>query len=933
MSNVTTFTPDSAELYTATQTDALSHATSYTYDYSSGKVLTTTDPNSEVLTTTYDAFDRPLTISQPVIGGSGSETAKSFTYDDSSVPLIVHETDNFDGSTARETYVYSDGLGRVIQQRVEAEGTDTYDVTDTTYNVLGQVHTTTLPYESTSGSDYDTPTSNTDLYQTFVYDALGRVTSSVNVEGTSSKSYENWMVTETDALSHAKDYIYDAFGRLITVVEHKSGTNYATNYYWDVLGNLISMTDADGAIRSFSYDGLSRRLTAQDLHVSGDGTFGTWTYTYDAAGNLATSVSPNSITTTYSYDAGNRVTGEDASSGTGTEITYSYDSCTKGVGRLCQTVVSGGATTAFTYDELGRTASQAQTISSNTYTTSYTYDRQGNQLTITYPDGAVTAYTLGSAGRVSQVGFTDIVSSGNATPASSVVYAPNGKISGFTNGNGVTTAFTYDGDDLYRLTNLVSTSGSNHIQNFAYTYDSVGNITQIADTSSAYTNMTIAYTYDALYRLTNGTSTSTDTTLAYNKSFTYGGTGNILTMDGGTRTYGGTAAGNYANPHAVTAIGARTLTYDHNGNTTNEGIWTNTWNWRNQLTQSTKSSPTVTTTYTYDADGNRTSFVDGTLTVVTPNDYYSYNGTTHDRHITLPGYGSVATSKYKVSTTTSTIAYHHHDHLGGEHIDTDASGATLEYTIYQPYGFIQKTSGTAGYNNINKFTGKPVDKDTGFYYYGARYYSTNLGRFLSEDPVFLDIGKKNDILLDPQALDSYSYARDNPIRYVDEDGKMFFSALTLRLSAIAFNAVNNYLNRDPAIVKQEFMDSLHSGSWMLGAIGAEEEALQVGKAGATAVYQAVDGAGKAAYVGITNNLERRAAEHLVTKGITINPIDGLTNLARDTARGVEQALIEQHGLQSNGGGLINKINSIAKNNPVYKGLVERGKSILSKLSQ
>jgi len=824
LSNTTTFTPDTAELYTDTQTNALSQATTYTYDYSSGQVLTTTDANGGVFTTTYDALDRPLTISQPIIGGSGSVITKTFSYDDSALPSVVHETAAYDGSTNRETYVYSDGLGRIIQQRVEAEGTSTFDVTDTLYNELGQVASTTLPYAAT-GSSYTTPTTDTTLYQTLTYDALGRVTSSTDVEGTSTKSYEDWVVTETDALSKTKNYAYDAYGNLSVVVEHKGSTTYTTTYVWDALGRLYSLTDADGAVRGFSYDGLGRRLTAQDLHVATDTTFGVWTYTYDAVGNIATSYSPSAITTTYTYDALNRVATEDASSASGTEITYTYDSCTLGVGRLCQTVVSGGATTAYTYDELGRSASEAKTISSNTYTTSYTYDLQGNQATIAYPDGAVTIFTLGSAGRVSQVDFVDIVSSGNATPASNVVYAPNGKITSFTNGNGVTTAFTYDAADLYRLSNLTSTSGSSNIQNFTYAYDVAGNITQIVDASSLYSGMTISYSYDDLYRLTSAASSSTDSTLAYSKTWSYGGTGNILVGEGPSRTYGGTATGSYANPHAVTAMGTRTFTYDNNGNTTNEGLWSNTWNWRNQMTQSSRTGPTVTVTYAYDADGNRVSQVNGSLTLIYPNEYYSYTGTTHDRQIPLPGYGMVATSKYKISA--STIAYHHHDHLGGEHVDTDSSGATLEYTIYSPYGATLKTSGTSGYLNANKFTGKQVDKDTGFYYYGARYYSANYGRFLSQDNVFLAIGENNGVLKDPQALDSYSYARNNPLRFVDPDGNSFWDFVN--------RAGNSFGRIADSIIRANnrvIAPATNSGYNFI-TLGAGDAASQMGRSGVT----------------------------------------------------------------------------------------------------
>ncbi|HCC83783.1 TPA: hypothetical protein DEP96_02955 [Candidatus Uhrbacteria bacterium] len=276
-------------------------------------------------------------------------------------------------------------------------------------------------------------------------------------------------------------------------------------------------------------------------------------------------------------------------------------------------------------------------------------------------------------------------------------------------------------------------------------------------------------------------------------------------------------------------MGTRTFTYDNNGNTTNEGLWSNTWNWRNQMTQSSRTGPTVTVTYAYDADGNRVSQVNGSLTLIYPNEYYSYTGTTHDRQIPLPGYGMVATSKYKISASTSAIAYHHHDHLGGEHVDTDSTGATLEYTLYSPYGATLKTSGTTGYTNVNKFTGKQVDKDTGFYYYGVRYYSANYGRFLSEDPVFLDIGIENKILNDPQALNSYSYARNNPIKYVDEDGKMFGSSLLLRLAMPIAAKMNAYFHPDPVAAKQQFINSLHSGDWMIGTIGVEKTGVSIGR--------------------------------------------------------------------------------------------------------
>ncbi|HKY21466.1 MAG TPA: SpvB/TcaC N-terminal domain-containing protein [Vicinamibacterales bacterium] len=100
--------------------------------------------------------------------------------------------------------------------------------------------------------------------------------------------------------------------------------------------------------------------------------------------------------------------------------------------------------------------------------------------------------------------------------------------------------------------------------------------------------------------------------------------------------------------------------------------------------------------------------------------------------------------------------------------------------------------------------------------------------------------------------------------------------------------------------------------------------------GGNVVYHSVVD-GKTIYVGITNNVERRAAEHLAKKGIVIDAIPGLTNLTRADARAVEQVLIEFHGLGKNGGTLINKINSIAKTNPRYADALIRGRQLLQQV--
>lgn len=107
------------------------------------------------------------------------------------------------------------------------------------------------------------------------------------------------------------------------------------------------------------------------------------------------------------------------------------------------------------------------------------------------------------------------------------------------------------------------------------------------------------------------------------------------------------------------------------------------------------------------------------------------------------------------------------------------------------------------------------------------------------------------------------------------------------------------------------------------------ERLLNGGARSDVVYRSVTAAGKVQYVGITNNLARRAAEHLTSRGIQVEKVLG--GLSRSDARAVEQALIEIHGLGKNGGTLLNRINSIAPSSPAYAQQVQRGYELLKSI--
>ncbi len=110
------------------------------------------------------------------------------------------------------------------------------------------------------------------------------------------------------------------------------------------------------------------------------------------------------------------------------------------------------------------------------------------------------------------------------------------------------------------------------------------------------------------------------------------------------------------------------------------------------------------------------------------------------------------------------LHYYHPDHLGSVNLITDHTGAQVRLQEFSPFGTLSRSEQAPGAgDNPFHFTGKRLDSSTGLYYYGARYYDPELGRFIQADPTVQHPD-------DPQDLNRYAYARNNPLRYVDPTG-------------------------------------------------------------------------------------------------------------------------------------------------------------------
>jgi len=130
------------------------------------------------------------------------------------------------------------------------------------------------------------------------------------------------------------------------------------------------------------------------------------------------------------------------------------------------------------------------------------------------------------------------------------------------------------------------------------------------------------------------------------------------------------------------------------------------------------------------------------------------------------------------------------DALGNIRAIEDEQGNVIERHDYLAFGEECTTGPCAanpgvGAGQPRKFTGKERDQETGFDYFGARYYGAKIGRFTTVDPVY----NWNANLLDPQRWNRYAYGRNNPLRYVDPDGKDIFDYFGGVINAFGSNLV------------------------------------------------------------------------------------------------------------------------------------------------
>jgi RHS repeat-associated protein len=818
--------------FPTTITDALGHRTKNSFFTCTVLPQSTKDENDiqanrNGTTLTYELLNRLIAINY----SDGGQTTYCYSHDSSlpcytsALPPFSTESRLISGSTFLNTKTLLDSYGRVAETQLTSDSQGTV-YTDTTYDALGHVSTVSNPYRSTGDSTYG--------ISTYDYDALGRTTLVIPPDGTTSANnvataYAGNCTTVTDQTAKARKSCVDGLGRLTQVFEDPAGLNYETDYAYDTLDNLLTVNQKGGTTnsatwrtRTFMYDSLSRLLCASNPENSSapcpatptlSYTTGTTGYFYDANGNLTarTALAPNqtgtaTVTTCFGtwngtscdgagYDALNRNTKKSYSDGTTPTVQYGYDGvalsgCATAPPTLTDSNPKGNRTAmcdgagaeSWSHDAMNRVLTDSRTTNSVTMGTVYTYLPyvDGSINTIAYPSSRTLTYSTGSAERPLSV-------QDNSTSvyyASSVLYAPQGAPSSFTNGPNLYSTHIYDkrlqpcwfytttGTALATSTPCTGTATTGNILDFKFNFNlgasdngSVAGITNDRDATRS-----ITAGYDSLNRLASALTTSTHSTSPANcwgETYSADPWGNLLTVAATTNSnYTGCiqeSGFNFTNfignNNRITYTG---YDYDAPGNlNSGSGVSGISYNAENQLVTA------AGVTYKYDGDGKRVQKSGGTLywygTSADPLDETDLSGNLANEYVFFGG------QRIARRDPSNNVFYYFTDHLGTSRaiaeVASGQSTATLCYDAdFYPFG-VERTPIVNTCSQNYKFTSKERDSESGLDNFDARYNSSSLGRFMSPDPQ-----NAGAMPASPQTWNAYSYVANNPANAIDPDG-------------------------------------------------------------------------------------------------------------------------------------------------------------------
>lgn len=739
----------------------------------SGNPLVTIDARGKVVTRTFNARG----LVETIIDQNGNTT--SFAYDATGNPNMIT---NGEGEMTR---LVRDAVGNVVSL-VSAFGSPEAQATLFTYDVLSRVTSMTDGENQTMLFRYDSEGNlvetqdATGIVVARQYDELNRLIA-INDPATGittlTRDGDGNITKIIDASGAETQFIYDLANQLISSID---ALGAVTSFTYDNDGNLVTVTNASGATTRFEYDGFSRRT--KRINPLGQET----RFVYDVRDNLVQITDAKGQVLNSVYDELNRLTRLTTPDNI---IDLSYDD----IGNIL-TANDIDSILSFSYDAQNRllTATSGGSASVVAILTN-TYNKRGLRTSLADSLGGFQAYAYDNADRLT--GLTTALSN-----TITLSYDAAGRPIGIVFPNDTEMQAAYD-SVTGRLDRLAHINGMLDHARFTYNYNVVGNITAIEESGDIGTRSK-NFTYDDLQRLILGGTTNAP------ESYTYDAVGNRQLSHLSTLHLHDAADRLLEDEQFF-------YEYDENGNLSSKtdkatGLPTfYSWDAQNQLVGIDRPG-VAAINYAYDALGRRIEKnIGGVLT------RYVYDG--EDIFLETDGTSSLQARYTHGERTDQPLAfewggsefYYHADHLGSVRQVTDALGSVVNEYDYDSYGRLLSRFETV--SQPYGYTARELDNESDLYYYRARYYNSNIGRFISEDP--LGFGGLD--------VNIYRYAMSSPILLNDPyglkcfDGPVFEAFSNVVSSAIGGAVSSGVATKSPygAVV----------GGLVSGAVTAAEE--------------------------------------------------------------------------------------------------------------
>jgi len=765
--------------------DPLGNLTSYVYDPSGiGKIeehnyLGTTfinqdnwnmqpasivSPDGTFAEISYDAMGR---IRKVAVGEDNLlDPTREYEYEDSSLPNKQLARYKIDDANHLQTVTFFDGKGEPVQSRVERQADEIVVSGWVSRNRWGE---SWMEYEPTLSTeiDFSVPDLGGKASRSIYYDGLGRPVKTSDYTGSESAASYKPFRTVTLGPDKGQNFLgpddmpfygtkrieeLDAMCRTISSsVSSPSGESMTISNQLGLMGQLIQMSDSVGLIASYQYDLLGRRIEIK--HREGNSRR-LW---YNAKGEVIRTLDSNGNDVSVQYDPSGKISV--LTDPSGSQEVYLYEGQDPGsLGRLSHVQYPGGSQ-SFLYNQLGQTTRETWRYDGDgqDYSTEFEYNSLGKINGVTYPDGIRVGYSYYKNGMINGVeGVIENIEYDARNLPIKIDYA-----------NGVEGIIQYTPGPGLVKEHRVSGPAGQVLQELHYGYD-LANHMIAAENSAPGSQFKTKYDFDAFSQLSKmQEDVSGD---SYEHNYEYSLPGRLSFLGDTGLTFSSEVN---ESPDKITGItDAQGLgfptNYDMNGNLTSLPGRVLSYNFKNLLNHLVGETGS-TVDYAYDYKNRLTR------------KRVSDNGTETDTKF-LGNYaeirnGSLAKFVLLGQLRIAVIWNGHHEtihsnSLGSSTFFTDAQGNKLSEIAYQPFGNVKSKNGLL---TSQMFAMQYCDSESGLHYVGRRWYSPEIGRFTTPDPMVL---YRPEQMMDSLIqLCPYTYCGNDPIDNIDPSGLGFWSVL------------------------------------------------------------------------------------------------------------------------------------------------------------